>query len=156
MATTTTIDVEARLRSAKVYRYFAAALLTNDQMEDALPRSFERGLHDIFLCGIWPLYDDLHEHKLTGRYRLTPEGRDHVARIILFLQSSLPYRWPLTTGWRGVPFLILAVLSFGIYRPLRRGIRDSGGHESVWPFFSRAEYESALKHPPFLHATKSA
>jgi len=31
-------------------------------MEDALPRSFERGLHDIFFCGISPLYDDLHEH----------------------------------------------------------------------------------------------
>ena len=153
---TTEIDITARRKAAEVYRHFAAGQLTNDQMEDSQPKSFERGLHDIFFCGIWPLYDDLHEHKLTGRYRLTPEGRDHVARIILFLHSTLPYRWPIRTGLRSIGGWLVAVLTLGIYRPVQQRIRESGGDESVWPFFTCAEYESALQHPPFLHATKCA
>jgi hypothetical protein len=153
---TTEIDITARRKAAEVYRHFAAGQLTNDQMEDSEPKSFERCLHDIFFFGIWPLYDDMHEHKLTGRYRLTPEGRDHVARIILFLHSTLPYRWPIRTGLHGIGGWLVAVLTLGIYRPVPEVIRESGGDESVWPFFTRAEYESALQHPPFLHSTKCA
>jgi hypothetical protein len=147
---TTEIDFASRHKAAEIYRHFAAGLLTNDQMEDSLPKSFERGLHDIFFCGIWPLYDDLHEHKLTGRYRLTPEGRDHVARIILFLHSSLPYRWPVSTGWRGLVDMLVALLTLGLYRRARISLLASGGDQSVWPFFARSDYEAALKRPPFL------
>jgi hypothetical protein len=152
----TEIDVSARRKAAEVYRHFAAGQLTNDQMEHSLPHSCERGLHDIFFCGIWPLYDDLHEHKLTGQYRLTPKGREHVARIILFLHSSLPYRWPLKTRFGGIGAWLVAVLTLGVYRPVRRAIRRSGGDESVWPFFTRAEYETALQQPPFLNGTNCA
>jgi hypothetical protein len=151
----TEIDVTARCRAAEVYRHFATGLLSNDQMEAALPRSSERGLHDVFFCGIWPLYDDLHEHRLTGRYRLTPEGRDHVARIILFLHSSLPYRWPTSTGWRGAIEMLVSLLSFGRFHPGRLRARAPSGDVSVWPFFKRTEYELALKDPPYFNGTKS-
>ncbi|MGP8201253.1 MAG: hypothetical protein ACLQU4_17320 [Limisphaerales bacterium] len=153
---TTEIDIAARRKAAEIYRHFAAGLVTNDQMEDSLPKSFESGLHDIFFWGIWPLYDDLHEHRLTGRYRLTPEGRDHLARIILFLHSSLPYRWPSVTGWRDRVDMLVGVLTLGLHRPFHHRFRASGGDESVWPFFTHAEYESALVHPPFLHAANCA
>lgn len=153
---TTGIDFTARRKAAEIYRHFAAGLLTNDQVEDSLPRSLESGLHDVFFAGIWPLYDDLHEHKLTGCHRLTAEGRDHVARIILFLHSSLPYRWPTSTGCRVVVDVLVALLTLGLFRPAHHRLRASGGEESVWPFFTRAEYESALEHPPFLCAGKSA
>ena len=151
---TAKIDIAARRKAAEVYRHFAAGLLTNDQMEDAQPESSEQALHDIFFRGIWPLYDDLHEHKLTGQYHLTPKGREHVARVILFLHGTLPYRWPITIGWRGIGNLLIVAFTFGVFSPLRRRIRASGGDESVWPFFTRDEYESALQHPPFLHAEK--
>ena len=151
---TVEIDVVARRKAAEIYRHFAAGLLTNDQMEDSLPKSFERGLQDIFYCGIWPLYDDLHEHKLAGRHRLTPEGRDHVARIILFLHSSLPYRWPARIGWSALIDVPITLITLGLFRPARHRLRASGGEESVWPFFTSTEYESALEHPPFLHASK--
>lgn len=151
------IDDSARHKAAEVYRHFAAGLLTNDQMEDSLPRSFEPGLHDIFFCGIWPLYDDLHEHKLTDGYGLTPEGRDHIARIILFLHSRVPYRWPLRTGPKALCLWVLALpvalLTLGLCRPFRWRSRRCGGDESVWPFFTQAEYEIALQHPPFLYAS---
>ena len=151
---TTEIDIEARRKAAEIYRHLAAGLLTNDQMEDSLPKSFESGLHDIFFSGIWPLYDDLHEHKLTGRYRLTPEGRDHISRIILFLHNPLPYRWPSSTGWRHLVDMLVALFTLGVYRPFRRRVRVSGGDESVWPFFTRMEYETALEYPPFLNGKK--
>ena len=150
------IDLTARRKAAEVYRHFAAGLLTNDQMEDSLPRSFETSLHEIFFSGIWPLFDDLHEHKLTGRYKLTAEGRKHVARIILFLHSSLPYRWPSRTGFKAIGLWLVAVITLGLYRPLGRRVRNCGGDEAVWPFFTHAEYASALQHPPFLHATNCA
>jgi hypothetical protein len=152
----TGIDITARRKSAALFRHFAAGQLTNYQLEESQPESFELGLNAIFFYGIWPLYDDLHEHKLTGRHRLTPEDRDHIARIILFLHTSLPYRWPVGTGWRGIADWLVTFLTLGIYRPMRRRIRESGGDKSVWPFFTRAEYDSALQHPPFLHATKCA
>jgi hypothetical protein len=151
---TTEIDFVSRDKAAEIYRHFAAGLLTNDQMEDSLPKSFESGLHDIFFCGIWPLYDDLHQHKLTGRYRLSPEGRDHVARIILFLHSSLPYRWPASTGWRGLFDMLVALLTLGLYRRARKRLLASGGDQSVWPFFTRSDYEAALERPPFLSGLK--
>ncbi|HEY5892304.1 MAG TPA: hypothetical protein VIT91_03645 [Chthoniobacterales bacterium] len=150
------IDATARRKAAEVYRHFAAGLLTNDQMENSLPRSFESGLHEIFFCGIWPLYDDLHEHKLTGQYHLTPEGRHHVGRVILFLHSSLPYRWPRRTGLQAAGCALIALFTLGFYRPLRQRIRDCRGDEAVWPFFTRSEYQSALQHPPFLHGPKCA
>lgn len=150
------IDLDARRKAAEVYRHFASGSLTNDQMEDALPKSSESGLHEIFAWGIWPLFDDLHEHKLTGRYRLTQEGRDHVARIILFLNNSFPYRWPIAGAWRGFFEVVASIFTLGRLNLARRRLRSSGGEDSVWPFFTRAEYESALAHPPYLCGAKCA
>ncbi len=145
------IDFASRRKAAGIYRRFAAGLLTNDRMEGFLPKSSEPGLEDIFFCGIWPLYNDLHEHKLTGPYRLTPMGRDHVARIVIFLHTSFPYRWPLGIGRCNLTDLLAAVLTFDLYRRTRTMLQTPGGDESVWPFFTRTEYETALRHPPFLH-----
>ena len=149
------IDFESRRKAADIYRHFATGILTNDEMEDALPMSFEVGLHDIFFCGIWPLYDDTFEHKLTGRYHLTKAGHEHVGRIILFLHCSFSYRWPTSTGWKRLPDIFVSILTFGRWQLGRHRFRASGGDESVWPFFTRIEYEQALRSPPFLNSGKT-
>src|SRR3954469_3482873 len=92
------IDARARRQAAEVYRHFAAGRLSNDELEASLPSSREWALDDIWFRGMWPFYDDFHEHRLSGPYRLTPEGRRYVARIVLFLRGCHPYRWPRTTG----------------------------------------------------------
>jgi hypothetical protein len=79
-----------------------------------------------------------------------------VARIILFLHSPLPYRWPIIRGWRGLLDMLVAVLTLGIFHPGRRRFLASGGTEEVWPFFSRKKYESALRRPPFLRGPNSS
>jgi hypothetical protein len=143
------VDSLARIKLAELARQLAVGHISNDDFEDSLPSSAEKALHDIWFCGLWPLYDDFHEHKLIDQYKLTPEGKEWVARIVLFLRSGLPYRWPRRTGWRFLPVGILSLASFGLFGRFWR--RRTGGEEAVWPFFSRAEYEHTKRSPIYLN-----
>lgn len=149
------IDVQARRRAAEIFRHFAAGRLSNDELEASLPSTHDWALNDIFFLGILPLYDDFHEHRLVGPYRLTPEGRRYVARIVLFLRGGRPYRWPRTTGLHTLRDDLVALLTLGLYRPHLRRWCACGGDESVWPFFSRSEYEDALRRPNLLAGTRA-
>jgi hypothetical protein len=148
------IDVFARRETARIFRRFAVGSISNDEMYDALPASREESLHEIFMAGIWPLYDDTREHWLTGRDRLSAENREDVARLLLFLYGSTPYRWPPVTGWLGWAAGMVSLATLGLWHPLRRRVVASGGDEAVWPFFDRTEYEAALENPPFLAASR--
>lgn len=159
----TRIDIPARRATAAIYRHFAAGITTNYTMEDSLPESREPGLHEIFYHGVWPVYDDMHEHKLTGDYRLTPEGRRYMARIVLFLHSDLPYRWPRTTGPVLFVYLLLSIVSVGtfplfvrLWKRFDPPAKEPQGDYGVWPFFTRTEYKAALHNPPFLRGTKAS
>ena len=68
---------------------------------------------------IWGLYDDRHEHTMSGRYALTPEGYDALTRFALFADSDLPYEWPQDDfvriaglGWRVI--VLASLLSFAV------------------------------------------
>ena len=94
------VDRQSRDRYAELLRHFAAGRLTNDQYEDAtapLLRSEDLALRELWWA-VWQTYDDLHEHRLTGKYKLPPEGRKTVARMVSFLHSDLPYEWPVPPG----------------------------------------------------------
>jgi hypothetical protein len=150
------IDVQARRLSAEIYRHFASGRLSNDELENSLPSSREWAIDDLWFRGIWPLYDDFYEHRLTGPHRLTPERRRYVARIVLFLRGDRPYRWPRTTGLASLGGLLVGLLTLGIYRMPSRRWRECGGEEAVWPFFSQAEYEEALRRPTLLTGSRTA
>ncbi|HLF97745.1 MAG TPA: hypothetical protein VI457_11430 [Methylococcaceae bacterium] len=146
------IDGSARKYIARLVRRLAAGAVTNRQFEDALPLSEEKALHDIYVHGIWPLYDDIEEHKLVERWALTREGRTWLARIVLFLRSGLPYRYPEITGISQIPVVLLSLFTlgwFGRFWTLRKW-RSAGADEAVWPFFTRSEYEATRQHPPFF------
>jgi hypothetical protein len=64
------IDVESRKKLAQLLRGFAAGLMTNDEFEARLPRLNDVASRQVFAEGAWTLYDDLHEHRLTGKWRL--------------------------------------------------------------------------------------
>lgn len=142
------VDSEARLKFAELARQLAVGHISNDQFEDALPQSAEKALNDIWFGGLWPLYDDFYEHKLVEKHKLTPEGREWVARIVLFLRSGLPYRWPRRTGLVSVPVGLASLVTLGWFG--RFWNRRTGGDEAVWPFFARDEYENAKKSPVYL------
>lgn len=144
------IDPAARKKLAELARQLAVGHITNDQFEDSLPPSAEAALHDIFCCGLWPLYDDFREYRLVEKHKLTTEGRAWVARIVLFLRSGQPYRWSRLTGIRAIPIWVLSLVTLGWFgRYWRRKIARKGD-ESVWPFFSQLEYQQALGAPVYL------
>jgi len=132
-------------------RRLASGRISNEQFEDEQIRSKEAALHDIYFYGLWPLYDDFTEHKLVGRWALSREGRTWVARIVLFLHSGLPYRYPRITGIAQLPVLLFSLATLGWFGRYWRRRQWRGGDESVWPFYSRGEYEAALQTPPFLN-----
>lgn len=144
-------DQEARKHLAGLVRRLASGAITNEQFENAQPNSKEPTLQDIYFYGLWPLYDDFVEHKLIGRWALTREGKAWVARIVLFLHSGQPYRYPQLTGFSQIPVILLSLFSLGWFGRFWRRRKWRGGDESVWPFYSRSEYEEALKHPVFLN-----
>jgi hypothetical protein len=148
-------DLVARKRAAELLRHFGAGLITNDRMEDSFPRSQDWSIGNMFTVGVWPLYDDMHEHKLTGVYRLKGDRRTFYARLLLFLTTDFPYRWPRLQYWRLIYTLPIAVVTFGCVRLGLADFQSSGGDCSVWPFFSRSEYEEALKRPPYLRARQA-
>ena len=96
------IDQRARNRMAELVRHLVAGLITNDEFEDRLPASSDPAIHELFYLGVWTLYSDLSDYRLTGADAIGGEERHEVARYILFLKAGLEYRWPLYPGmtWR--------------------------------------------------------
>lgn len=137
------IDQGARTELAWLLRRLAAGLITNRRFEAALPRSHDAAVHEVWLLGIWPLYDDLIEHSMTGRWRLTRLQRSAVARIVLFLRAGLPYRYPRERSRVALPVLLLSLITAGWYQRQRRMRRWRDADASVWPFFSKHELENA-------------
>jgi hypothetical protein len=87
---------ELRAEAAILIRRFRDGKITNFQFEHSFEeirhRSNDRALQGI-ATALWGLYDDLREHKLTGRHGLTSETTAWFDRCILFVQSDLPYLW---------------------------------------------------------------
>jgi len=142
------IDLVARTRLAELARQLATGHITNDQFEGRLPQSRETALQEIFYCGLWPLYSDFREYRLVKKHRLTPEDLAWVSRIVLFLRSGFPYRWPSTTS--PVPVALLSLATLGWYGRRWRKNLAPDGDKAVWPFFSQSEYEQALASPVYL------
>jgi hypothetical protein len=144
------IDHDARRRVSELLRHLVSGQITNDAFEDALPDgSADRAVREVS-SEAWYLYSDLWEHRLVGKERLAPEARTHVARTILFLQSDLEYEWPDWPFPSRVFSSMLRLLTLGI---LGRGARvhyERAGDIKIWPFLRRADYDAALKAPPYL------
>ena len=141
-------DRQSRDRYAELLRHFAAGRLTNDEYEDACSAclsSPDLALRELW-WEMWHAYDDLHEHRLTGKYELLREGRTTVARMVLFLHSDLPYEWPVPSRLLG---LLLNVLTLGLWGRICRS-SGNGGDRDVWPFFRADDLARAGAHPRLL------
>jgi len=156
------IDRPARRILAENLRHLAAGLLTNDSYEDRIPRrSLDPAIMEIHLCGAWYLYDDLHEHKLIGRYRLSRAGMSEIARWILFLKSDHAYEWPmqrngfLVSLLFGLVFSLGNLLSLGLLGLLFRHRERPSGDEEVWPFRRKSDFELALASPKTRKSQRS-
>jgi hypothetical protein len=144
------IDKVARRRLAELIRHLAAGRITNFEFDDAVPQSQDRAVHSIYRNGLWPLYDDLQCHRMTGKWTLTPQERGWMARIILFLRSDFPYRYPVAGRWRWLYALPAKLLTLGLFDAVWWRYASRSGDKSVWPFYSKEELERALEQPVHL------
>ncbi|MFO0585761.1 MAG: hypothetical protein U0229_26055 [Anaeromyxobacter sp.] len=126
-------DRAARDKAAELIGKLAACAITNDEFDDAYPRSRDRAVNAVYVW-VWHFYDDLHEHRLEGRFALSPEAVDGFDRCITFLKSEHAYRWPPLAS---VP-LVGRVLCW-----LSR--RYEMGDHGVWPFVSRDQLSDAAR-----------
>ena len=147
------IDREARDTLAEQFRHLISGQITNYQFEDRLRKSKDAGVYEVFFSAAWPLYDDLHEHKLTGKWAIRPEYKSIAARYLLFLKTDLEYEWPGQTGLIQLSVMLLSIFTLGIFGKLVNRIRDkrAGGDQEVWPFLRRSDFEAALKEHPYLN-----
>jgi hypothetical protein len=145
------IDKQARKELAALLRHLAAGQISNDQFEDRLPGMGDPAVRQVFAEGAWFLYDDLHEHRLIGKHRLEPVSRKELARWILFLESELPYEWPIITGWIRLLLIPVHLLTLGVTTAAVQRYVRRGGDVDVWPFRRLEGYRMALNQPPYLN-----
>jgi hypothetical protein len=139
-----------RDRVALALRRLASGRITNREFEDrAFGRSQDAGVRAV-VDATWALYDDLREHRLTGKDGLTAEERRQVAQAVLFLHSNTEYRWPASR----LADVVGAILSFATAGWIKRSDRDRSreatADRAFWPFFKRGELIQAGKMPRFL------
>ena len=131
------VDRAARDELGRAIRRLVAGLITNDQFEDGLSagvcRSRDLGVRSVHAAAR-SHYDDLHEHRLEGRYAIGKAGRRYVAHWILFLKSDGEYEWPNLVGWRAFLLAIPNLLTLGGIGRFVRWWHDRRGDAEVWPF----------------------
>lgn len=158
-----------RAQLAEAMRQLASGLITNDQFEDRLAldpsdqatyelRHFARGF-----C------DDLSAHRMRGRHRLSKVQRQAFARCVLFLRSGLPYEYGADAKWlwarqrRSVSNYWNQILFTSFSRRARdlqrrreredeRLVQSELIDDRIWPFRSRADFESAKRNCRLLAA----
>jgi hypothetical protein len=176
-----TVCADSRKRLSIVLRQLASGQLSNYKFEDAYIDDTvgmgDRGAWEIYKF-VWMFYDDLYEHRLRAKHRLSPLQRRVFAQCVLFLRSDLPYEWDKRAKylwcrqrdkaepggrvpwWKpdmsvlvGIPVLGLHLLE----RQYRRGVdseRRTKGRvivdDRIWPFRRMSDYKTALKNPPYL------
>jgi hypothetical protein len=139
-------------------RRFLGGQITNDTFCDAAFAADDPIIDAIF-DSAWVFYDDLKAHKLIGKHRPSAEERRMIQRWILFLDSDLPYVWPVIpmpgidphyrrrARW-GAAFSLTGILSAKVDGFL------AAGHYPVWPFRTMREYRCALAKPRRLAGSK--
>lgn len=155
------IDRRRRDRLAEALRHFAAGLLTNDEYEERVDRTFE-GMgpsrkEDLALWAVynraWFLYDDLRTHRLTGQWALTAEGRSEIARWVMFLYTDQEYKWPIT-NFINPTGCLLNMVTLGLWGwimgPRRAQQLEAMGDWNIWPFLSSQSYEASRRNPRLL------
>ncbi len=136
------VDRSARSRLSELVAQLASGAATNFEFEDAVPASDDPAVAAV-AAAIWRYYDDLHEHTLSGRFALDPDGCAMFERVGRFLATDLEYRWrhPFLLD---LVYLPLGVLSLGLVPRLIERVRHPRRFEQVWPFSSPAENESTI------------
>lgn len=137
------VNREKRDVAKKMVEGFAAGTITSSEMDNDFPRD----KNDPALGGIWErlwgLWDDFHNHTLTGKYAPTAEERAMMERCIAFLGSYLEYEWPSLVGSFWLIFLRLFRFRKKAAEVEKREAEalEKIGDLEVWPFIRKEDWE---------------
>lgn len=142
MESTAHVDVVARRRIAGLLRGFIEGQLSNMELDRDYPgQSLDPAVHEVYRR-TFRFQDDFREYRTTGQFALPDEQRDLLGRCALFMETELPYEWPL-------PLQSVASWFSSLFRRSPRGtVRRSRGERSAWPFFRQADLDAARGAPP--------
>lgn len=146
------IDRTARDRLAEALRALASGLISNDEFEDSrLPYSkHDIAIREIFFRGAWMLYSDTHKYRLIGKFKLDDATKSEVARWALFLKTDLPYEWKACSAPQTLGMFMANIFTLGMANRFFIPHFEAQGDVGVWPFIRKADYEAALRNPPYL------
>nr|WP_047578179.1 hypothetical protein [Methylobacterium sp. ZNC0032] len=150
------IDRQARDEAALALRRLIAGQISNDNFVDRYPVSRDPAIA-AFADSIWLYYSDTHEHRLTGRHRLSASERRQIMLWILFLDSNRDYVWPAIDYPSIDPRMrirrlarLRRFMTFGLSAALSSAQAKAflaAGHYDSWPFARRSDLHHALAHP---------
>jgi len=147
------VDRLARNKALTALRRFLRCETTNCEYELEYPLS-KRESNDPAIEAIstvsWSWSDDFREHKLEGKYELSPEEKEFAERCCLLLASNFEYKWRETNFIRTNGISSGHLTTLGLVQTLQSAdemfvshLDQPEGDASVWPFFQRDEFIAA-------------
>ena len=85
------IDRISRDKMITLLDLYLAGEITNFEFENRLPNSKDISINEIWLFGVWRLYDDRFEHRAVGRNKISGERKQIFDHWISFLESDFEY-----------------------------------------------------------------
>jgi hypothetical protein len=127
---------------------FAAGTVSSREMESDYPfDKSDRALGAIWRR-LWFLWDDFHNHTLTGKNSPTREERAMMDRCIAFLESDLEYEWP---PYRSASLKLILLRALRLRKKAaeveKRETEELAkfGDLEVWPFVRKEDWERAVR-----------
>lgn len=143
---------DSRDRLALALRRYASGRITNDDLEDVIVDWRDRGAVAVKEMA-WTLYDDMFQHRATGKRAIVSEERRAVARWIVFLHSDREYLWPAYSFIQTEILWLENILTFGLWKRHRQRRWNqyiAAGHFASWPFVSVDDLKLAMQKPRLL------
>ena len=146
------VDRQARAILAESTRWLVGGRITNFQLDDAIPKSDDPAIREIYHQFLWLLECDLREYRLRGSDKLSAAQREVAIRCILFLKSGLCYSWPVLSRTQSALPTLGNLLTLGIAGRIYFQRVSAAGDMAYWPFISSSQYADALEAPVYLAA----
>ena len=149
------IHRESRDRLAQALRQYVSGRLTNDDLESVEIDWRDRGAIAVSQMA-WGLYDDMSQHRATGKHYIERKHRSEIARWIAFLYSDDEYLWPEYSFIQIVNWP-MNLITLGWWEKMKRRRWEQyleAGDFSVWPFCSKQELARVRRNPKLLSSSR--
>ena len=143
------VDRVNRNKLAESCRHYSSCLIDNfefDKINFEL-ESEDRAVTEI-TRNLWFLYDDIRNHRNSGKFKMDDAQEKLLKRIILFLKSDMEYRWFHPSMLSVIKKQLKKI--FRINAEIQLEDELIKGDIEFWPFCSKEGFDLALLEPKYL------